>query len=116
VVLLGVWLAGHDWTRKTTVRETAALITPSACRVVVTEPLGAAKVVATGSFAAVTSISSQSAVTQVATMSGEFHYIDDDRLLALAGPGAAMLVRTSRDTAELVFLESTALPSVPPRN
>jgi hypothetical protein len=79
-------------------------------QLVETQPLPAGAAVATKDFAEVKMISSAAAVTTIATSGGGFRFINDEQLLALAGPRPALLIRTGPDSEELVFADSAALP------
>jgi hypothetical protein len=76
---------------------------PGSCQLIETRPLPAGEVVTTVNFPAVKMVSSESAVTQIATRSGGFRFINDEQLLALVGPRPAVLVRTGPNSEELVF-------------
>jgi hypothetical protein len=68
-----------------------------------TQPLSAGAMVASVNFPAVKMISSESAVTQIATTGGNFRLINDEQLLALLMKRPAILIRTGPNSEELIF-------------
>jgi hypothetical protein len=116
LLLLAGWLTGYYWRGTPAARSWAKKPVPTGYRMVDTQPLSADHYVSTGHFAPVPVISSHPQVTEVATESGGFHYIDDAQLLALTGPQGAILIRTGPNSEELVFADSQPAPSVSPGN
>jgi hypothetical protein len=116
LLLLAGGLAGDYWRGRPTTRPWAGKPVPNGYRMVETQPLPAHHYVDTGQFAAVPVVSSHPQVTEVATQSGGFHYIDDAQLLALTAPQGAILIRTGPHSEELVLADSPSVPSNPPGN
>lgn len=71
--------------------------------VVTTEPLSAGAIVTTQPFASESSTSA--GVEIVATSAGNFRMITDEELLALVAAHPAVLVRTSRNSEQLIFVK-----------
>ena len=78
---------------------------PKPYRLVRTQPLAQTSLVATEPFAAASIVSSAPNAVLVATVPSQHlaREIDDDDLLALAGPRPAVLIRLGPDSADLVF-------------
>jgi len=72
--------------------------------------------VATANFASPSTISSTATVAQITTRNTGFRYLDDAELLDLAGPGAAILIRTGPHSEELVFADSGHVSKPSPEN
>ena len=109
VLFFAAWLAWRNWPEKvSTVRMLAKTPEAKSYQLVETQPLPAGTTVATGEFTGVKVISSEATITQIATSSDAVRFIDDAQLLALAGPGTAILVRTGPDSEELVFATSSS--------
>jgi hypothetical protein len=84
--------------------------------VILSQPLPAAALVMTRPLAIDHLVASFTNVQRVQTVqhSGQFREIDDDELLALAGPEPAALVRLGPHNAELVVLNGTGQEALPP--
>ena len=84
--------------------------------VIHSQPLPAAARVMTRPLAVDQRVASFTNVQRVQTAQGvgQFREIDDDELLALAGPKPAALVRLGPHTAELIVLNSTDQEAPPP--
>ena len=72
-------------------------------QLVQTRPLPAAAIVVTKPLAFGQVVTSAESVSIVQTSNGNYHVIDDERLLALVGRRPAILIRTGPHSEELVF-------------
>jgi hypothetical protein len=81
----------------------AAKILNPAYNLVSTRPLPTAALVSTRSFPATEFAAPIPTVIEIATVSGEFHSINDDDLLAMLADKPAVLIRTGPHSEELVF-------------
>jgi hypothetical protein len=115
VLLLAVWLVWRHQPSEISANRPPVRPGPaSAYQLVATQPLPAGAVVKTKTDAAIITVSSDATVTQIASSSAGFRYIGDAELLALAGPGQAVLIRTGPDSEELVFASAAnSSPSHP---
>jgi len=117
ILFLAAWLAGHDRVEKLAVISPPPKSPlPKSYQVVDTQPFPAGALVTTANCATVTPISSSAPVTQIATSSAGYRYLNDEELLQLAGPGTAILIRTGPDSEELVFADPTNVSKPGPEN
>jgi hypothetical protein len=106
VLLLAGWLMWPHQPGKLSVSQPVPRqVSLRSYQLVETRPLPAGAVVSTGNFSAIKTISTAAAVTQVATTSGGFRYINDAQLLALLGNRPVILIRTGPNSEELVFAD-----------
>jgi len=117
VLFLAAWLAWHNRAEKpSTVSSPQKIPVVESYQLVNTQPLPAAAFVATANCATVRIISSSATVAQITTSSNGFRYLNDEELLELAGPGAAILIRTGPHSEELVFAETANVSKPSPEN
>jgi hypothetical protein len=103
VLLVAAWFAGHNWPEKVSTVRPRAPVPAESYRLVETRLLPPAAIVATADFAGIQAISTEATVAQIPTSGDGLRFVNDQQLLALAGPGAAILVRIGPDSEELVF-------------
>jgi hypothetical protein len=117
-IILASWLTWHNRVEKFSTVSSPRQKIPATkgYQLVDTQPFPARAVVATANFANAGTISSSATVVQIATSSTGFRYLDDAQLLELAGPGAAILIRTGPHSEELVFAEGTNVSKPSPEN
>jgi len=106
VLMLAGWCVWHREPGGKGVGQSVDESARSAYAVVETQPLAVSAMVRSGRLAGLSIVSSESTVKEVATISGAFHLIDDDQLLALANR-PAILVRTGPNSEELFFADRT---------
>ncbi len=111
------WLVWHDEVEKLPVssplRETSVT---KDYQLVDTQPFPARAVVSTANFASAKTISPAATIPEVTTSNTGFRYLNDAELLELAGPGAAILIRTGPHSEELVFADSGHVSKLSPEN
>jgi hypothetical protein len=111
------WLVWHNRVEKLSAVSPPRIIpVVTSYQLVATQPFPADAVVVTANSARAGTISSSATVVQIATSSTGFRYLDDNELLELAGPGAAILIRTGPHSEELVFAEGTNVSKPSPEN
>jgi hypothetical protein len=104
MAVLLIFFAGREWPKKSSDRPTANKPVRSRdYQLVQTQPLPTDAVVITGKFLPVKIISSGTAVTQIASVTGNYRLINDDELLALAAGKPVVLVRTGPHSEALFF-------------
>jgi hypothetical protein len=112
VLFIGAWLAWCNWPEKiSTVHVLAKAPMAINYRLVENQSFPMGATVMTGGFTGVKAISSEAAITQITSGSGHLRFINDAQLLALAGLGKAILVRTGPASEELVFAEPMDWPN-----
>jgi hypothetical protein len=116
-LFLTTWLVRHNRVEKLTAISPPRTIPVAASyQLVATQPFRVGAVVVTANSVRVGTISFSATVVQIATSSTGFRYLDDAQLLELAGPGAAILIRTGPHSEELVFAEGTNVSKPSPEN
>lgn len=104
LALFGIFLWQNNLPQKTTVVSAppvAKIIPKQNYELVQTQPLPASAIVTTHSLAGGQFIAS--AIEIVQTTTGNYRVINDDELLAWIAPRPAILVRTGKNSEELVF-------------
>jgi hypothetical protein len=111
------WLVWHGREEKPSAESPVLkILAAKNYQLVDTQPFPAGAIVATANFAGPSTISSTATVAQITTSSTGFRYLDDAELLELAGPGAAILIRTGPHSEELVFADSGHVSKPSPEN
>jgi hypothetical protein len=117
VLFSTTWLVWHNRVeRLSAVSSPRTIPVVASYQLVAPRPFPADAVVVTANFSSVSPVSSSATVPQIATSNTGFHYLDDAELLELAGPGAAILIRTGPHSEELVFAEGTNVSKPSPEN
>jgi hypothetical protein len=103
MTLLAVWMAQQFFPPTAVSPARASLIARPVYQLVCTRPLSAGALVSTRKFSDTPSAVPVAGVAEIATVSGGYHVINDDELLALLADKPAVLIRTGPQTEELVF-------------
>jgi hypothetical protein len=116
-LFLASWLAWHNREEKlSAVSPLRKIPIAASYQLVGTQPFLASAVLSTANFTGIRTISSAATVLQVTTSAAGFRYLNDSELLELAGPGAAILIRTGPHSEELVFADSGHVSKPSPEN
>ena len=103
MALLGIFIWRINLPRQIVSTPTLAKTEPESYELVRTQPLPARNIVTTRPLVAENFIASAAAVKMVQTTTGNYRIIDDDQLLALLASRPAILIRTGKNSEELVF-------------
>jgi hypothetical protein len=107
LALLGIFIRQETLPQKTIAvsasSPVAKITSPKSYEIVHTRPLPASVIVTTHSLSGGQFLVSAAEIKIVRTTPGNFRVINDDELLALIAPRPAILLRTGKNSEELVF-------------